>query len=185
MNSEYTTKSDEELARSVQQGEKEVFGELMRRYENKLSRYGKKFLSNKDNIEDIVQDIFIKAYEHIQGFDPSLTFSSWIYRIAHNTFVNALRKQKITPILYIDFDIFTSHPIYEDPTQKEKEDIEIKKMIDSGIEKLKPKYKEVMILHYIEDLSYKEMSDILQVPLGTVGIRVKRAKDELKKHIKI
>ena len=82
--------TDEELALLVQKGDKEKFGLLMKRYDPKLSRYGRKFLSRKENIDDIVQDIFISTFQNIQGFDVSLKFSSWIYRIAHNAFVNAL-----------------------------------------------------------------------------------------------
>ncbi len=82
--------SDEQLAVLVQNGDKEKFGVLMERYQGKLFRYGKKFLSNEDNIEDVVQDVFIKTYQNIQSFDSTQRFSPWIYRIAHNTYVNAL-----------------------------------------------------------------------------------------------
>ncbi len=172
--------TDEQIASLVQRGDKEQFGILMYRYDKKLARYGRKFLSNADNIEDIVQDIFVSTYQNINNFDPSLKFSSWIYRIAHNAFVNGLRKQQKQPLLSFDFDLLVSHLVYEDPIPKEKEYELMKKMINEGLEKLKPKYKEVIILHFIEDFSYKEISDILEIPMGTVSIRVKRAKEMLK-----
>ncbi len=85
--------SDEELARAVQKGDKERFGVLMERYEKKLFRYGRRFLSQKENVEDAVQEVFIKTYQAIQSFDPEQRFSPWIYRIAHNMFVNALKNR--------------------------------------------------------------------------------------------
>lgn len=175
--------SDEDLAIRVQKGDSEVFGVLMQRYTEKLTRYGKKFLSNSDNIDDIVQDVFIKTYQYIQSFDPSLKFSSWIYRIAHNAFVNGLKKQQRSPLLMPDFDldVFMSHASYTDPKIEEREYKELILMIEQGLDKLKPKYKEVIILHFIENMSYKDIGDILQIPIGTVGIRVMRAKEQLKK----
>lgn len=175
--------SDEDIAIQVQQGNSEAFGILMKRYTDKLTRYGKKFLSNMDNIDDIVQDIFIKTYMYIQSFDSKLKFSSWIYRIAHNAFVNGLRKQQKSPLLMPDFDldVFISHHVYVDPKIEEKEYKELITMIEQGLDQLKPKYKEVIILHYLENMSYKDIGDILQIPVGTVGIRVMRAKEQLQK----
>ena len=181
MEDPYKDITDEEIARLVQKGDKEKFGLLINRYESKLSRYGRKFLSRKENIEDVVQDVFISTYQNIQDFNTSLKFSPWVYRIAHNAFVNGLKKQSLSPITSLDLDVLLSYQIYEDPDVKERESKELKKMIDSCLDTLKPKYKEVIVLHYIEGFSYKEISDILNIPTGTVGIRIKRAKEELKK----
>jgi RNA polymerase sigma-70 factor (ECF subfamily) len=173
--------TDEQVVLLIQQGDKERFGILMERYDKKLSRYGKKFLSGKENIEDIVQDVFISTFQNINNFDTSLKFSSWIYRIAHNAFVNGLKKDQRSAIPHFDLDIFVSHTIYEDTLTEEKEYEETRKMLDAGLDQLQPKYKEVLILHYLEDLSYKEISDILQIPTGTVGIRARRGREALKK----
>jgi len=154
---------------------------LVERYENKLLRYGRKFLSTHEDIEDIVQDVFINSYRNIQSFDPSLRFSPWIYRIAHNAFANALRKRSRNPLFFVDFDTFLAHPIYEDPEPVEKEREQLKKQLDVVLDRISPKYREVLVLHYLEDLSYKEMADILEVPTGTIGIRLKRAREALKK----
>jgi len=176
----YAQLTDEELAVRVQKGDKEVFGVLMERYEAKLLRYGAKFLSRHDDIVDIVQDVFISTYQNIQNFDASQRFSPWVYRIAHNAFVNGLKKHSYNPLTLVDFDTFISHVAYEDPVPREREQQEMKKMIDKGLEGLQPKYREVIILHYLEDMPYKEIADILQIPVGTVGIRIKRAKESLK-----
>lgn len=181
MNDSRPETTDEELALLVRQGDKEKFGLLMERYSPKLFRYGRKFLSNTDNIEDMVQEVFIKTYENIQSFDTSQRFSPWIYRIAHNTFVNALRKNLKAPLYFFDLDAIVSHSFYENPSPEEDEEKrKIKPMIDAGLAQLSPKYREVIVLHYLEELGYQEIADILHVPIGTVGIRLKRAKDKLK-----
>ncbi|MFZ2523184.1 MAG: RNA polymerase sigma factor [Minisyncoccia bacterium] len=173
--------TDEELASLVQQGHREKFGELMNRYSGKLFRYGRQFLKDFDNIEDVVQDVFIKTYQNINSFDTSQRFSPWIYRIAHNTYINAIKKQNNGPLYLFDFDTIMSHTVVEeDPIIKEREQKEIKEMVERGLSQIEPKYREILVLYYIEDLSYKEISDILQVPIGTVGVRVMRAKVILK-----
>lgn len=174
--------TDEEIAARVQDGDTDIFGVLVERYEEKLLRYGRKFLSRREDIQDIVQDIFMSTYQNIQSFDTSARFSPWVYRIAHNAFVNALEKHERHPLL-IDFDTLLAHPVYEDPAEFKREQQDMRLFIDRGLNKLQAKYREVLVLHYFEDLSYKDIAEILQVPGGTVGIRLKRAKEALQKVI--
>ena len=177
--------SDEKLAKLIQEGDVEKFGLLMERYSAKLFRYGKKFLSNDDNIEDVVQDVFIKTYQNIKSFDITQRFSPWIYRIAHNTYINAIKKQNSGPMYLFDFDTLVSHTVVEEnPIIKEREQKEIKEVVDKGLKEIEPKYREILVLYYIEDFSYKEIADILQIPVGTVGVRIMRAKEILKEKYK-
>jgi RNA polymerase sigma-70 factor (ECF subfamily) len=172
--------TDESLVRAVQEGDKDSFGTLVERYEQKLLRYGRKFLSNHQDIEDIVQDVFMSAYQNIKSFDTSQRFSPWIYRIAHNAYVNGLKKNSRNPFVLVDFDTLISHPVYEDPAPREREEREIKLMIEKALDQLQPKYREVLILYYLEEIPYKEIADILEVPTSTVGIRIKRGKEALR-----
>ena len=123
----------------------------------------------------------MKAYQNIQSFDTAQRFSPWIYRIAHNAFVNEMRKTARSPLHLFDFDTLVSHPVYEDYTEKEREDAETKKMVGACLNKLASKYREVIILHYYEELGYKEIADVLQIPAGTVGVRLRRARESMKK----
>jgi RNA polymerase sigma-70 factor (ECF subfamily) len=175
--------SDEEVALLVQRGDKDKFALIMERYEKKLLRYGRKFLSDKENVTDAVQEIFIKTYQGIKSFDSSQRFSPWIYRIAHNMFVNAIKKNSRNPVSFIDFDTLVAHPTYEDTAPADREQKEMRVLIDKGLGGLPPNYREIIILYYLEELSYKEIADILRVPIGTVGIRLKRAKEALKKKL--
>lgn len=184
MNENASELSDEDLALLVQSGDVEKFGILMERYQAKLFRYGKKFLSSEDNIEDVVQDVFIKTYQNINSFNTSLRFSPWIYRIAHNTYINAIKKSSSGPAYIFDFDTLLSHTVTEDPIVREKEQKEIKEIVDQGLSEIEPKYREILVLYYIEDLSYKEIAEILHIPVGTVGVRIMRAKEILKEKYK-
>lgn len=174
------TPTDEELVKAVQRGDKEEFGILVARYGEKLFRYGRRFLSGQENIEDVVQEVFLRAYQNIRGFDTSQKFSPWIYRIAHNTFVNALKKSSRSPLSFFDFDTFAAHPVYEDPSEKEREQKEMRVMIEKGLDSLNANSREIIILYFLEEQSYREISDILRIPIGTVGIRLKRAKEALR-----
>ena len=183
MNTDTETLSDEQLARLVQDGDTDKFGLLMERYQAKLFRYGKKFLSDNDNIEDVVQDVFIKTYQNIKSFDTSQRFSPWVYRIAHNTYINAIKKRSIGPMYLFDFDTLLSYTVVDDPVVREKEQKEMKEIVDKGLSLIEPKYREILVLFYIEELSYKEISEILHIPIGTVGVRIMRAKEILKEAI--
>jgi len=178
----FDAKTDEELVKLVQAGEREVFGVLVRRYEQKIFRYGRRFVYEAENIKDLTQEIFIKAYVNINSFDASRRFSPWIYRIAHNEFVNALKKKSWEQVFsFIDLDVVLPHL----PAKRELEDAETRRAIKKDLEKalalMEPKYRELLILYYYEDLDYKTIAESLQIPVSTVGVRLRRAKARLKK----
>ncbi len=174
-------KSDEDIASLVQSGKIEAFAVLVERYENKMKSYGRKFLNIKEDIEDVVQKIFIKAYENIQSFDVKRKFSSWLYRIAHNEFVNELKRKKREKLRFFDLDTLLPHLLASgDNPNQDSDHREMEKMIGQCLDKLSPKYREPLILRYFHDLSYEEIADILGVPVSTVGIRLKRGKSNLK-----
>src|SRR4051812_43328986 len=125
-----TAMNDEELAAQVQAGDTEAFGMLVDRYEAKLQRYGRKFLARQEDIEDIVQDVFEKAFINVQSFDTARRFSPWIFRIAHNAFVNGLRRNKLGPLLSFDFDALLAHADIEAPADAEREHAEMRALIE-------------------------------------------------------
>ncbi|MCU0653534.1 MAG: RNA polymerase sigma factor [Candidatus Pacebacteria bacterium] len=173
--------NDEDIARRVQGGDIEAFALLAERYEKKITRYAKKFLSQPDDIKDIVQDVFIKAYVNIKSFDAKRKFSPWIYRIAHNEFVNALKKKKAGRISFIDFDVLFPVPVSKEAADGNVERNELRRQLDSCLEKLPVKYREPLVLYYFEEMSYREIAEVMHLPLSTVGIRLQRGKSLLKK----
>ncbi|MDB5237968.1 MAG: polymerase sigma factor SigW, polymerase sigma-70 factor, subfamily [Candidatus Kaiserbacteria bacterium] len=174
--------TDEQIAQRIQKGESELFGELVERYQNKLMRYARKFLSDSDDSKDIVQDIFIKTYQNIQSFDPARKFSPWIYRIAHNEFVNALKKRASQRTIFtFDIDTILPHLSANETADSAAMERDLRASLETHLDKLDAKYREPLILYYLESMDYKEISDILQIPVSTVGVRLGRARAQLKK----
>ncbi len=174
---------DEDIALMVQRGDTESFGLLVTRYEPKMLRYARKFLFGfgPDDIKDVVQDVFIKAYMNIKSFDTGRAFSPWLYRIAHNQFINILRKRGTEHISFFDADTLFPHADHEDTEIRRHELAELKGMFDECLDRLDPKYREPIVLYYYEEVGYQEISQIMQIPVSTVGIRLKRGKVALKK----
>lgn len=177
--------TDEELA-ALSVSDTVYFGELIKRYSDTLMRYVlRRSHATKEEAEDIVQNSFIKMYRNINDFDSTLKFSSWAYRITHNETIDWYRKKQSRPQLYIgneDENIFDS--IASDINiEKEIISKEIKKEIEDIIQTLDPKYQEIISLRFFEDKNYDEIADILQIPPGTVAIRLSRAKKLLKEKL--
>ncbi len=173
--------SDEELSELVKKNDEQAFALLIDRYESRLLRYGRKFLSDRGDIEDMVQNVFVKAYQNIKSFDSARKFSPWIYRIAHNVFVNALRDKSKNPTVSLDLDLLVSHPVDETYIEAEKNE-ETRTYIDRGLRQLPPAYREVLTLFYFEELDYQAIADVLHIPVGTVGVRLRRAREVLRKY---
>ncbi len=174
--------SDEELARKVQEGDVAAFGTIMERYAARLTRYGRRYLARDEDIEDVMQDVFLKTYQNIQSYNTAYRFSPWIYRIAHNAFVNVLRKHTHRTFEFFDFDTFVSPLSFSEP--QEVESAKLERVIEEHLSELAPKYREVIVLHYFEELSYDEIAEVLHIPIGTVGVRLRRARLQLKETLK-
>lgn len=175
----YAEETDEAIAKRVQEGDTEAFGVLIERYEEKMRRYARKFLSSPEDTEDAVQEVFIKAYVNIQSFDCAQRFSPWIYRIAHNAYANVLRKKSRDPLMFVDFDTFFPYHAASEETDREALTRESKEQIEKALQKIPATYREVLILYFFEELDYKTIADVLHIPIGTVGIRIRRGKEKL------
>jgi RNA polymerase sigma-70 factor (ECF subfamily) len=172
--------TDEEIAKRVQSGDVKSFGVLIERYEEKIARYARKFLLRGEDVKDIVQEVFIKVYVNIQSFDTAQRFSPWIYRIAHNEFINAIKKKERGPLFFFDLDTIFPQPVASDTADSESQKQEIKKILDRCLEKLSPLYREPLVLYYYEDNDYKEIADILHLPIPTVSSRLRRGRAMLR-----
>lgn len=173
--------SDEELV-ELTKANKDNFACLMARYETKLTRYINKLTNVSDEeVEDLLQEIFIKTYKNINDFDTGLKFSSWIYRIAHNHIISKYRSKQARPqTVEIDADLY-QNLAGELDVHSELEDAELKEHVLKTIDSLKGEYREVLYLKYFEEKSYEELSDILAKPMGTVASMIHSAKKSFKK----
>lgn len=175
--------SDEQLVKIIRSSDKELYAEIIERYQEKLMRYAGYIIGDENMAEDAVQDAFIKAYINLNGFNVKKKFSSWIYRIVHNEAMNMLSRQKkqIPMNEKIEHD---SGVNLEDEFIKN----ELTSRAHHCLEQIPLIYKEPLSLFYLEEKSYEEIGDILRIPIGTVGVRISRAKSMMrkicKKHIK-
>lgn len=172
--------TDEYIADLVRAGDADAFGLLIERYEAKLKRYARKFLNSQEDIGDLVQDVFIKSYTNIQSFDSKQRFSPWIYRIAHNTFVNELKRKDRRSFILFDADTIFPHLPAKETADGELLDAELRAELDMFLNKIPAKYREVLVLHYFEELSYQEIGEVLQIPVTTVGVRLSRGRTKLR-----
>lgn len=178
------TETDEQLAVSVQNGQIQKFEILVERYKRRLESYGKKMLFNTSDLEDHLQDIFIKVYQNLNSFDADRKFSSWIYRIAHNEFINHGLKKSRSLTDYFDLETFFPNLRGEKGPEHEMSKQELKELLEKSLSDLESKYREPLYLFLYEEMSYQEISDILKIPTNTVGVRILRGKQILKASLK-
>jgi RNA polymerase sigma-70 factor, ECF subfamily len=167
---------DEKVVEIVRTKDKELYVEIIKRYQAKLLRYATYILNDKHMGADAVQESFIKAYINLNGFNINKKFSSWIYRIVHNEAINILRKQKKQLPINEKIDIDSGINLEDDFIKNE-----LKHHMQECLNKISVIYREPLSLYYLEEKSYEEISDILRVPVGTVGTRINRAKGLMKK----
>jgi RNA polymerase sigma-70 factor (ECF subfamily) len=180
-----SSKTDEELV-ALTLKDKENYRYLMERYEKKLMRYIMRISGIKrEDAEDVLQESFIKAYQKINDFDFSYKFSSWIYRIAHNETFTHLRRKKSRPkVIDSEFSSIIIDSLRDDlNVEKEIDKKYLAKHLSEIMSVISEKYRIVLVLKYLEDKDYQEISDILKKPMGTVATLLKRAKEQLKKEI--
>ncbi len=181
MDHSLTNKSDEELAELTQCNNSQAFEVLVDRYEPKLLRYGRRFVQDAESVQDAVQKTFLSTYVNIQSFDTERKFSSWIYRIAHNEFVDIIRHRRRETYSLFDPDMIMTLSTESD-LMEDLERQDLRQKLEGYLAELKPKYRDPVVLYYFEDKDYQEISDILQIPVSTVGVRLRRARKQLKKY---
>src|SRR6185437_2981116 len=152
--------NDEEIALKVQEGDIESFRTLVERYEPKMVRYAKRFFFDGDEGKDLVQEVFIKAYVNIKSFDTTRRFSPWIYRIAHNEFVNNIkrRQKERENVSIFDFDVLFPHLVAKETADEGFSKAEVRRMLEASLDQLGPKYREPLVLYYFEDMDYREIA---------------------------
>ena len=177
-------KSDKQLVRLTLKNT-DYFECLVQHYEEKLTRYIRRLTHlDTETIEDLLQEVFLKVYKNLNDYDSDFSFNSWIYRITHNEAVNYFRKTSTQPKTVqleneegVNFlEILPDDISLRDDYVKKELAGKVRKLVDE----LPEKYRAVLILKFMEEKSYDEISDILQVPTGTVATLIHRAKSQFK-----
>lgn len=167
---------DEIIIEKIRSEDQELYAIIIKRYEHKLLRYVSNLIKDQHHAADIVQTTFIKAFINLRGFNTKKKFSSWIYRIAHNEAINLIKKYHKENLMPNDIDFKSQENIEEDFAIQD-----LMEKIETCLNKMPLLYAEPLRLHFIDEKSYKEISDILKLPLGTVATRINRAKIIIKK----
>lgn len=178
-------KTDTELVFLVRQ-DPEYLLYIIERYKEKLYKYiQRRTDASPADMDDILQDVFIKIYKNINAYNDSLLFSSWIYRITHNHTIDWYRKNKKHRGISIDDEENKLIHILEGELSDDINTQDIKDeqilLLKKALEKMPPDQREIVLLHFFEEKSYEEISDILKISVTNVGVKIHRAKKLLKK----
>ena len=180
--------SDEILIERFQHGDLYAFDLIVKRYKNQLLNFIYRFLGNQEEAEDLVQETFLRVYKNRRAYRKVAKFSTWIYTIAGNLAKTELRKRRrrkifsITDLGYEEKDYEISDKAFSPEDQVNG--LITEEIVQKEIENLSPKFREVIILRDIQELSYEEISKIVRIPLGTVKSRVNRGRLKLRERLK-
>lgn len=175
---------DHRLIADCLQGRTAAFGELVRRYQDRLYHCVYRLVDNAEDAQDIVQDAFLSAYQSLDRFKGDSQFFTWLYRIAFNTSISLKRKQRVALTLQTGRDrAGTSEPL--DPSESSRPEYPLEKAeqerhIQQALNRLSLEHRTVLILKDMEGQKYETMAEILQVPIGTIRSRLHRARMELR-----
>ena len=176
---------DKELVRNILEEDRNIFRELINRYEKLVTHVVYGMLPNKSDLDDICQDVFIKVYENLGRFNFQAKLSTWIARIAYNTTLNFLAKRKYG--LYEDLENFENDPAIAKNTSESPviwtEKRESAEILRRELEKIPARYGTILSLYHMEEMSYHEIGEILNLPEGTVKNYLYRARKMLKERL--
>jgi RNA polymerase sigma factor (sigma-70 family) len=183
-------KEDTLLIAAALKGDQSAFKKLMKKYHDQIANLIYRITHHKEHVEDLTQEVFIKAFSSIKSFNEEYAFSTWLYKIATNSSIDFLRKKKLHTFS-IDKPVATEESDYtfELPDLTYEPDKRIiagqrASLIDEAIHMLPEKYKRVIILRHTEERDYREIAKILKLPIGTVKAHIFRARELLNKYLR-
>lgn len=182
--------NDQQLVQRVQQGDKAAFDLLVRKYQHRVLKLVSRFVNDAAEAEDVAQEAFLKAYRALPAFRGDSAFYTWLYRIAINTAKNALVSNRRRPV---DFDLDL-----QDPEQHDRQSLlkdadtpegvlltdEIRGVVERALEQLPEDLRTAIVLRELEGLSYEEIAEAMDCPVGTVRSRIFRAREAIDKKLK-
>lgn len=180
---------DRELVAAILNGEQERFADLVQRYERRLINYVYRMIRNYEDAHDLAQEIFIKVYMALDRYDPKYQFSTWIFRIAQNTAIDQIRKKTLPEEsltkedrqeggerqMQIEADVVSPY--------RAVFNVEMAGAIETAVQDLPEDYRDLIELRHFAELSYDEIAEVKQLPLGTVKNKLFRARNMLKERL--
>jgi len=186
----YKDMTDEELMVLVQDSDESAFEQLVLRYQHPLASFISRYVGHGGHVQDLLQETFIRVWRHRENYKTVAKFSTWVYTIAGNLAKTELRRWKVRRTVPIRtggespedeaVDIVDEEAVPDDYTRRE----EIQRVVQREIQILPEVYRAAVILRDLEEKSYEEISEILNVPVGTVKSRVNRGRERLQKRLR-
>lgn len=181
-------RTDAELVASAIKGSQDAFHELVTRFERPVYSLIARMVQDPATAEDLAQEAFVKAYRSLRSYDPSRKLSSWLFKIAHNTTIDHLRRHALETVpLEAPPDqeegrgglaaVLADGSIEDPAAAAERRDMA--RSLERAIARLRPEYRESVVLFYLEGASYQEICETTGLPLGTVKTNLHRARKEL------
>ena len=180
--------SNGDLINQALQGNEQAYAEIVHLYKDKIYGMVFRMVKNKVEAEDLTQETFIKAFNSLATFNSEYAFSTWLYKIAANNCIDHFRKKRLKtlpidkPVQIRDNEVQREFP---DQSEQEPDNKLLNKerntLIQEAIDALPPKYRKAILLRHTKDKSYEEIAEELNLPLGTVKVRIFRAREMLKK----
>jgi RNA polymerase sigma-70 factor (ECF subfamily) len=179
-------KTDAELAASALRGSQDAFRELLKRFERPVYTLVLRMVQNPGTAEDLAQEVFVKAFRRLDTFDPKWKFSSWLFKIAHNTTIDHLRRgtPETVPLeAEADEERGSLAAVLADDTSEDPgaaaERRDLGRSLEKAISRLRPDYRQAVLMFYVHGSSYQEICEVTGQPLGTVKTNLHRARKEL------
>lgn len=184
------TTTDPELVARARRGSQAAYRELLERYQRPVFSIIYRMVRDREQAEDLAQETFVRVFHHIDRYDPRFKFSSWIFKIATNLTIDALRRREPNTISLDGSRYATSDAEIEATTitvpssdENPEERLEAKELggeIEQAIGRLRPEYRAAILLRHVEGREYQEIAEIMGLPLGTVKTYLHRARIELR-----
>ena len=176
---------DNDVVRAFLDGDQRAFGELVRRYDTRLLNFVYRTIGDRERAQDLVQETFVRVYRHIERFDLSKKFSTWIYTIASNLAKNELRNRSRNPLVLfqtIKKNWDADHrPLEWEDTQYKPDDLfrkrHLREKVEEAVKELPEHHRIVFVLRELEGKTYEEIAEITGCNLGTVKSRLNRARN--------
>jgi RNA polymerase sigma-70 factor (ECF subfamily) len=181
---------DTSLIQQALTGDQNGFSRLRQKYHDAIFNLIYRMIREKDEVEDLTQEAFIKAFASLSTFNNEYAFSTWLYKIATNNCIDYIRRKKLQtfsidkPIESKESDFSFELPDSTYEPDKEMISSQRKKLLDDAINSLPPKYRQVIVMRHQEELEYQEIAQILKLPLGTVKAHIFRAREMLYKYLR-
>lgn len=183
-------KEDKRLIHEALRGNQAAYKKLLKKYHDPIFHLVSRIIRNKEQIEDLTQETFVKAFGSLKSFNEEYAFSTWLYKIATNSSIDYIRKRKLDtfsidkPIAFEESDYTFELPDSTYEPDKRIIQHQRSKLLEEAIAMLPEKYKRVIIMRHTEERDYAEIAKILKLPIGTVKAHIFRARELLNKYLR-